>query len=62
MRVCPHRQILQDEEEKKLSPTQIRDYIFLILVFRGTFSNIHAQRVSLEVNFPIVVFSRIHLG
>ena len=44
MRVCPHRQILQDEEEKKLSLARIRDHIFLILKVKEIFLTIHAQK------------------
>ena len=42
-------QILQDEEEKKLSPAQIRDHIFLILEVKETFLTTHVQKGSMKV-------------
>ena len=47
--VCPCGQILQDEEEEKLSPTQIRDHIFLVLEVKETFLTIHPLKGSLVV-------------
>ena len=63
---------------EKLSPAQIRDkrdHTFLILKVKGTFPTTLAQKGSLEVkreggchpivgdvNLPIGLFSRIHLG
>ena len=42
-------QILQDEEKEALSPSQIRDHVFLILKVKETFPATHAQEGSLEV-------------
>jgi hypothetical protein len=49
MRVCPCRQILQDEEEKKQSLARIRDHIFLILKVKEIFLTIHVQKGSSKV-------------
>lgn len=47
-RCSPCGQILQDETEEKLSPTQIRDHTVLILQVKETFLTTHAQKGSLE--------------
>lgn len=45
----PSGQILQDEEEEKLSPAQITDHIFLIVQVKETSLTTHLQNGSLKV-------------
>ena len=71
-------QTLQAEDssrsEEELSPAQRRHHIYLILKVKETFLTAHVQKgssgvrkggaspVISDVNLPIVLFPRIHLG
>ena len=67
-------QILQDKEEEKLNTVQKRDHIFLFLEVKETFLTTYVRKtpwrskergchlIASNVNLPIGLFTRLHLG